>query len=124
MTEMKHAADEFKVGDYAVLRRSDFVVRLTEHPINGMFGVEFVADYRNGAGVTCGGYTSAQPAELAPITSPERLLLVRVYEARRLIKLAEAQIKHQTGIAVAHEAALRALQDANAAFQKRQEVSS
>lgn len=113
----EHTPVAWKVGDYAMKR--DFVVRIESETANGRFGVEYVSHYRQGAGVTCGGYSSSwAPDELTPIVEPAHLILVRAYEAQRRIRAAEREIAEQTKVLDAHRAALLAHEDAIAAITK------
>lgn len=107
-------------GDYAMHR--DYPVRLEYEVSPGRWSVALIADYRQGVGITCGGYVSSYASdELAPISDPEMLLRVRAFEAQRRIIAAKSEIIEQERVFAAQEAGLRALQDANAALRLAKE---
>ncbi|MDR6954199.1 hypothetical protein J2X65_003567 [Ancylobacter sp. 3268] len=104
----------WKVGEYAMSR--GMPIRVNE--IDGKaVTLELVADYREGVGITCGGYCSGggQLGDLKPITDPEMILRCRAYEAYRRIKEAKSTIVEQEKVLAAQTAGLRALQDAHKA---------
>jgi hypothetical protein len=104
----------WKVGDYAMSRGMLARIYSVEGPA---VTIELVSDYRNGVGITCGGYRSGggQLGDLKLISDPEMILLSRAYEARRLIKEAKLTILEQEQVLAAQTAGLRALQDARIA---------
>lgn len=108
------AEKEWKVGDYAISRGMPIRVNSID---GASVTLELVSDYRNGVGITCGGYCSGggQFADLETITDPEMLLRCRAYEARRRIEEAKRTIAAQEKELAAQTAGLRALQDARAA---------
>lgn len=106
--------NDFRVGDYAVLR--DSVVLIDGEPAPGRFSVEYVSYYPKGVGITSGGFSSSWDAsEFAPITDPGHLIRVRAYMALKSMKSAEAMAaKHKKDFEV-HQAALAVFEDARAA---------
>lgn len=105
---------EWKKGDFAYARGRT-LVRLSDHPKDDYFGIDYISDYETGAGVTCGGHSSARTAELSIVTDVKDIVICTIYAAIQAAKEAEAEAARQKHRVLVYQAALGALKEARLA---------